>query len=335
MEGGAAVRRFIIAILCCLLLTTTVSAAGSVEDLQSSTLISDSGSCEVTLTMSITLDTVPARLDFPLPKDARDITVNGGAAHTSISGSLRLVDLSDAVSAAGTHTVVIHYDLPDAVREEKEQLVLTVELLSGFALPVERLRFTVTLPGKPEHKASFVSTYLQESVESVMDYKVSGSTISCELATSLRDHEALTMQLLVSEEMFPQSVTKQWQVGRDDLVMYSFAVLALIYWLIAMRCLPPQKARSTTEPEGFTAGELGTRLCGHGVDFTMMVISWARMGYLQIHMTDSGRVMLHKRMRWATSAANSKTTISAACLAAVPSQMVPDSAMPGFAARPQ
>jgi hypothetical protein len=28
----------------------------------------------------------------------------------------------------------------------------------------------------------------------------------------------------------------------------------------------------------------------------MMVISWARMGYLQIHMTDSGRVMLHKRM---------------------------------------
>lgn len=296
MEGGAAVRRFIIAILCCLLLTTTVSAAGSVEDLQSSTLISDSGSCEVTLTMTITLDTVPARLDFPLPKDARDITVNGGAAHTSISGSLRLVDLSDAVSAAGTHTVVIHYDLPDAVREEKEQLVLTVELLSGFALPVERLRFTVTLPGKPEHKASFVSTYLQESVESVMDYKVSGSTISCELATSLRDHEALTMQLLVSEEMFPQSVTKQWQVGRDDLVMYSFAVLALIYWLIAMRCLPPQKARSTTEPEGFTAGELGTRLCGHGVDFTMMVISWARMGYLQIHMTDSGRVMLHKRM---------------------------------------
>ena len=146
MEGGAAVRRFIIAILCCLLLTTTVSAAGSVEDLQSSTLISDSGSCEVTLTMSITLDTVPARLDFPLPKDARDITVNGGAAHTSISGSLRLVDLSDAVSAAGTHKVVIHYDLPDAVREEKEQLVLTVELLSGFALPVEKLRFTVKLP---------------------------------------------------------------------------------------------------------------------------------------------------------------------------------------------
>ena len=32
-------RRFIIAILCCLLLTTTVSAAGSVDDLQSTTLI--------------------------------------------------------------------------------------------------------------------------------------------------------------------------------------------------------------------------------------------------------------------------------------------------------
>jgi len=296
MGGGAVVRRFIIAILCCLLLTTTVSAAGSVDDLQSTTLISDSGSCEVTLTMTVSVDTVPAELDFPLPRDARDISVNGGSAHTTLSDDLRLVDLTGAVSAAGTHTIVIHYDLPDAVREEKEQLVLTVELLSGFALPVEKLRFTVTLPGKPEHKASFVSTYLQESVESVMDYQVSGSTISCELATSLRDHEALTMQLAVSEDMFPQSVTKQWQLGRDDLIMYGFALLALLYWLITMRCLPPKKTRRTTEPEGLTAGELGTRLCGQGVDFTMMVISWARMGYLQIHMTDSGRVMLHKRM---------------------------------------
>ena len=127
-------RRFIIAILCCLLLTTTVSAAGSVDDLQSTTLISSSGSCEVTLTMTITVDTVPARLDFPLPKDARDISVNGGSAHTTLSDNLRLVDLTNAVSAAGTHTIVLHYDLPDAVREEKEQLVLTVELLAALGV---------------------------------------------------------------------------------------------------------------------------------------------------------------------------------------------------------
>ena len=57
-------RRIFIALLCVLLLTTAVSAAGTVNDLQSSTLVSDSGSCEVTVTMLLTLDSVPAKLDL-------------------------------------------------------------------------------------------------------------------------------------------------------------------------------------------------------------------------------------------------------------------------------
>ena len=289
-------RRFVLAILCCLLLVTTVSAAGTVEDLQSNTLVAASGRCSVTLTLQISVDAAPSQLALPLPAAAHDITVNGTAARAPFVGSLRQVDLTDAVTSAGIHTLLIHYELPDAVREENGQLVLTLELLSGFSLPVERMRFTVTLPGKPEKKASFVSTYLQESVESVMDYQVNGSTISCDVATRLRDHENLTMRLAVSEELFPQSVAKRWSLGRDDLIMYGLTLLALLYWLLTMRCGIPRGNRRSTPPEGLTAGEVGTRLCGLGVDFTMMVISWARMGYLQIHMTDSGRVLLHKRM---------------------------------------
>ena len=289
-------RRLLLTILCCVMLITAVSAAGSVTDLRSSTLVSENGSCEVTLTFQFQLDAVPAVLDFPLPATARDITVNGGSAKTSLTANNRLVDLTEVITSAGTHTVVIHYDLPDAVAEENGQLILTIDLLSGFAYPVEKTGFTVTLPGPPEKKASFTSTYRQESVESVMDYQVSGSTISCSVVTNLLDRETLTMRLAVSETMFPQSVTKKWSIGRDDLCMYGIALLTLVYWLLTMRCVPPRRIRRTTEPEGLTAGELGTRLCGQGVDFSMMVISWARMGYLQIHMTDSGRVMLHKRM---------------------------------------
>ena len=296
MKGGMAMRRLLLTLLCCLMLITTVSAAGSVTDLRSSTLISEDGSCEVTLTFQFQLDAVPAVLDFPLPATARDITVNGSSAKTTLTPEARLVDLTGAITSAGTHTVVIHYDLPDAVEDNSGQLILSIELLSGFAYPVQKTGFTVTLPGPPEKKASFTSTYLQESVEAVMDYQVSGSTISCSVVTSLLDRETLTMRLAVSEAMFPQSMTKKWSIGEDDLFMYGIAVLALIYWLLTMRCAPSRRIRRTTEPDGLTAGELGTRLCGQGVDFTMMVISWARMGYLQIHMTDSGRVLLHKRM---------------------------------------
>ena len=150
-------RRIFLLFLCCLLLTTAVSAAGSVSDLQNSTLVAANGSCEVTLTMELTLDAVPAELNFPLPTTARDITVNGSIARTSLTETARLVSLSDAVPSAGTHTIVLHYDLPDAVRDEKGQLFLTIPLLSGFSFPINRMRFTVTLPAPPEKKASFVS----------------------------------------------------------------------------------------------------------------------------------------------------------------------------------
>ena len=212
-------RRIFLAIFCCLLLATTVSAASKADDVQSSTLVSDTGSCEVTLTLTLSLDEAPGRLVFPLPGNARDITVNGTASAAPVSDGLRQVDLTGAVSTAGVHTVVIHYDLPDTVQEEIGQLVMTLELLSGFSLPVERMRFTVTMPGAPEKKASFVSTYLQESVESVMDYQVSGATISGQTIRSLKDSETLSMTLVVSEEMFPRSLVEMIDYGWATMAM--------------------------------------------------------------------------------------------------------------------
>ena len=104
------------------------------------------------------------------------------------------------------------------------------------------------------------------------------------------------MTLSVSEEMFPQSMSKRWSMDTVDLIMIGSGILALLYWLITMRTAPPRRVRRTVPPEGITAGELGCRLTGRGVDFTMMVISWAQMGYILIQPDDNGRVLLHKRM---------------------------------------
>jgi hypothetical protein len=78
--------------------------------------------------------------------------------------------------------------------------------------------------------------------------------------------------------------------------MYCLALLALVYWLAALRCLPPKRLRRTQPPEGITAGELGCCLVGQGVDFNMLVLSWAQMGYLTIQLEHGRRVRLHKRM---------------------------------------
>lgn len=81
-----------------------------------------------------------------------------------------------------------------------------------------------------------------------------------------------------------------------DLWMLVTAGLALLYWLIAMGIHPPRRLRRTTAPDSITAGEVGCVISGQPVDLTMMVLSWAQMGYLLIQLEEGGRVLLHKRM---------------------------------------
>jgi hypothetical protein len=290
-------RRIIFVILCIFLLATTVSAAGTVREMTSATQVDSDGSCQVSLTMQISMDSAKDDLVFPLPRTARDVSINGHAVRSPLRSGYRIVDLSDVVPGAGIYTVTIQYSLPDSViLNEEDQLILQFDLLSGFAFPIEKMHFSVTLPGTPEARPNFHSTYYQETADSIMDLTIEGNTISANLTATLKDQETLTMSLAVSEDMFPQSVAKKWKMGTDDVMMLGLAALALVYWLLTMRCLPPRGSRKAQEPEGLTAGELGSCLTGQGVDFTMLVVSWAQMGYLLIQLDENGRVLLHKRM---------------------------------------
>ncbi len=290
-------RRLLIALVLCMILITTVSAAGSVQDLQSNTAISSDGTCEVTVTAQLRLDGDAGELYFPVPAAAIDITLNGDRVYPALSDGMRKVDLEDAVPSAGVATFVIRYSLPDSVAVEKSgQLRLKLELMSGFAYPVEKASFSVSLPGVPESEPAFTSTYYQEAIDSLMACKITDNVIALTFENGLQDHETLSMTLAVTNDMFPQPISKLWQISTDDVAMTILAILALLYWGLTMRCLPPRRIRRAKEPEGITAGELGCCLTGQGVDFTMTVLSWAQMGYLRIQPDGKGHVLLHKRM---------------------------------------
>ena len=290
-------RRIIIGLLCCLLLVTGVSAAGTVSQLQTGTIVASDGTCQVTVTLQLKLDDVPASLMYPLPGNAKDISLNGGISRTQLADNLRYVNLGGGVQAPGTYTFSIHYSLPDAIKADKKgQLSLTLDLLSGFNYPISAMDFSITLPGEPEAAPTFLSTYHQEGVDSLIDLQILGNTISGTFTQGLNDHESLTMTLAVSEALFPQPISKRWSLSTDDIAMYIFAIAALGYWFLTLRSLPARRIRRTSEPEGLTAGELGCCLTGQGIDLTMLVVCWAQMGYLLIQLDDNGRVLLHKRM---------------------------------------
>lgn len=290
-------RRIFLTILCLLLLTTAVSAAGSVTGMQSNAIIASNGTCQISLVIQLTMDSVDGDLKFPLPGNAKDITLNGTAAKTSRAESLRWVDLSTAVYGPGSYTLTLHYSLPDLVTETEENgLVLTLPLLSGFSYPIDRMEFSITLPGILEEIPTFSSTYHPESVESFLEYTVEESVISGHFVQGLKDHETLTMKLPVTGKLFPQNMAKRWSLSYDDLLQYGLLLLALCYWLIFLRCSLPRRLRRVQAPDGITAGELGCVLSGLGVDFSMMVLSWAQMGYLTVQLDRHHRVLLHKQM---------------------------------------
>ena len=290
-------RRFFIFLLIFSLFALPVSAASTADSGYAQAVVSENGSCDVTMTVTVRLDSVPKDLSFPLPTDARDVTINGVKVNTTLRGSYRQADLTQVIAVPGAYTLTIRYNLKDVITADKNgNLTLKLDLLCGFQYAMESFRFHITLPGQPESRPLFTSTYYQDSVETMMTVTRGERTIEGAMNYRLQDHETLTMVLAVTEELFPQPVAKRWSMDIVDLWMLVMAGLALLYWLIAMGIHPPRRLRRTTAPDSITAGEVGCVITGQPVDMTMMVLSWAQMGYLLIQLEESGRVLLHKRM---------------------------------------
>ncbi len=296
-------RRLLLFAAVCLLLTgflclpaSAETAASSVE-LQCS--VSSSGDCLVSMTVLLRLEAAQSSMTFPLPLNATGITMNGSSVSTSRSAGSVDVDISRIVrDYVGEATIRLDYTLSEAVQVNADrELELELPLLSSFDYPVESLRFTVTMPGSSDSfSPEFSSTYRQSSVAADLSVVTSGSQITGYSTTTLNDHDALTMTMIVPTEMFP-TVSTYIREGNPEIVpMAGFAIAALVYWLIFLFALPLRRERTATPPEGLTAGELGCRLTLVGGDLTMMVFTWAQLGYVLLQLDGNGRVLLHKRM---------------------------------------
>lgn len=302
--------RRIVLLLCCLFLIAALSVTGSAASKASSgefsATIAQNGSCQVMLYLQLHLDNAASDLTLPVPANARGVQLNGSSARTSRSGDLLLVNLNRLLgNATGDFSVRLQYTLPNVVGyNDQDILELSLPMLSGFDYPVEDLHFTVIFPSIIETSPRFFSGYYQQSIESDIVYTVEGNQIEGTVQAKLKDRETLTMTLMVDETVFPQNTGIKWSVGNEGTIMGVLAGAALLYWLVFMRCAPLRRIRSFMSPQGYTAGQLTSALTGRGGDLTMMVLSWAQMGYILIHLQENGRVTLHKRMEMGNERSN-------------------------------
>ena len=73
-------------------------------------------------------------------------------------------------------------------------------------------------------------------------------------------------------------------------------LLALLYWVIFMRMGLPRFRRCSQPPQGYTAGHMRPILTLQGPDLSLMVLSWAQMGYVLLERKSSSKILIHRQM---------------------------------------
>lgn len=255
------------------------------------------------MTVRLRMEAAVSSLYFPLPLEATDIRLNDGGTNTTRGTSSIQVRLgSDITEHVGDHVLTFKYKIPNVVKPvmdektNKSRLTLNLPLLSGFEYPVGSVSLTVMLPETIEGYPTFKSTYHPDDIDKILSVTVSNNMITGLITTPLKDHETLTMTMVVPDSMF-DGVNNYVREGNPEVVpMLCLAGAALLYWILFLRGTPLMRVRRNSPPEGITAGELGSRLTMAGTDLTAMVFSWAQMGYILIQLDDRGRVWLHKKM---------------------------------------
>jgi len=290
---------FMIALILILSLAGTVSAATGVSKLSSFTTVSSDGSCHISMTVTLHLEQAVEKLYFPIPGNATAVSLNGSRVSAGKSGDVRRINLSRLVkNVVGDITANIQYSLHDVIHTtEAGSLEMQVPMLSGFEYPVELLEFSVTLPGAIDVLPGFVSGYHQARIEEDLTYSVDGATVTGTSIRALKDHETLTMTMAVTQEMFPRSIVQTQDYSMGVTAMFICAGLALLYWLIFMWNLPVRRQNCVEPPQGFNAGQLGSIVAGQGTDLSLMVLSWAQLGYIVIQTDRRDRVILHRQMQ--------------------------------------
>lgn len=286
----------IAAFLLLFILPQPVSAAAGQTSLYVQAVATSNGNCQVTVNATIH-KTVPGELLFSVPKEAVSVSVNGKTVHPKTAEHAKVIDLSSLYgTGVGDYSFSVNYTLRGVVQKGKDGTSeLSVPLLSSCNYKIDVLRFSLTLPGTADGKPGFRSGYHQNNIEKDILYDISGNVITGSTSKVLIDHETLVLTLSVPEAMFPKPILNLLSLDIDSIGMAVCAILAILYWIWKLRCLPPRRTNTSSLPEGFNAGQLGTVLGLQNANLSLMVFSWAQLGYLRIR-PERGRVVLLKRM---------------------------------------
>lgn len=284
---------FLLSLILLFSITVGVSA-DQIDQAGFQAVIAEDGSCQVYMTVTLSMEKMDTTMRFPIPANASDVQLNGFGVGTYYSGTEQYVSLDSILKPEDS---TVHFSLSYKVANVVDNTgKLTLPLLKGFQLPISSFSFTVTFPGDVDDNPTFTSAYHQSNIESSLRWHVSGSTVSGSTTALLNDYETLDMHLQLDGGQFSHHEDAFIESQVDRKVMLLLFVLGVAYWIVFMRPGLPKVRRCAQPPQGFTAGHMRPVLTLDGPDLSLMVLSWAQMGYVLLERKSGGKILIHRQM---------------------------------------
>lgn len=251
------------------------------------------GTVQVTAVVDLTLTEPTTRLVIPLGENASNCTVNGVRLGIKKENGVPCVSLRNKDGLIGDLRINMTYQLGRCISARDGLLTLPI-LPSSYAYPISAASFTVTLPKEPSAIPAFHSAYLGEDADNYMDIQIDGAILTGTLLTSLRDHDSIGLSLSVPELVGRTYDEAGTTLKVVNILVAALAGLAFLYWALRLSWRPVSVGFQTHPPLGETAGETEALLKGTSLNFSLMVLTWAQMGYLTIQKDRD--VTLYRRM---------------------------------------
>ena len=299
------IRRIVLALLCVLLLTCAVSAVDNeIRSVTTEISVDENGRCNVTTTAQVHFTSSPTTFSFPLNTSAGSISASGAEYKISTKNGVAYAVFSEASCFSGDHTFTCSYTLPCAatkIEGEEEDEFLQQFLLNvidgGWEYSILKYSLRMTFPVDVPVQPTWNSAFHGDIIDNSLTIKVSGKMLTVNSVQTLIDHETLEMSLLFPDNTF----TIINQAGRTmSVTQIAFFVLlaaAIVYWFIFLRGkLLLLAARRPLPGNDATAGEIPCQLFGEKPDIAAMLAHWGNLGYLTVHRSRNGRILLRKQM---------------------------------------
>ena len=108
-------RKLTAGLVLCLLIAyfaLFASAATGASKQESFATVTNDGRCQITTTVTLHLEEPVEKLQYPVPREATGVSLNGSRVSATRSGDVRLINLSRLTkNVVGDVTVSIHYSL--------------------------------------------------------------------------------------------------------------------------------------------------------------------------------------------------------------------------------